>query len=307
MSYETGSVNTLADLLSAIRNACTAHGWTLSGSVLHKGDAYIRSGINAGFIEWLGGTGKDGSNALTGAAPQVVRTGDFQRQALSFPCTWEAHILTDPDEVYIVLNYNVDYYQYIAWGLSSVEDLPGTGMWFGASRLATGGGESLDYDFDMELTNLSLTNFGSTGGALFYAQDVFGNAQTSYIHHGLDGGGWSGHAYNTPSTLPRSFGAVVQLLKQLPNAWNNQMVLLPFPVYLPRTSGNKTSLVADLAHIRHCRIDFHAPGEIITLGSDQWKVYPWYRKNIAQRGGHNNTGIKTHSGTVGFAVRYTGS
>lgn len=30
MAYLTGSVNNLADLLTAIRGACTANGWTLS-------------------------------------------------------------------------------------------------------------------------------------------------------------------------------------------------------------------------------------------------------------------------------------
>ncbi len=115
-----GSVNNLADLLTAIRAACVAHGWTLSGSVLRKGNAYIKSQIVSGFIEWTGGTGIDGSNNLTGAAPAMVRNGDFGTRVITYPCTWEAHIHTAPEEVYIVLNYNVDYYQYAAWGLSDI-------------------------------------------------------------------------------------------------------------------------------------------------------------------------------------------
>lgn len=308
MAHETGSVNSLADLLTAIRAACTDNGWTLSTDVLHKGDTYIRIQEVSSALQFLGGNGIDGSDALTTPAPQVVRIADFGSQALTFPMTWEAHINTDPDEVYIVVNYNVDYYQYAAWGISEVPDLPGSGVWFGASRFGVSGGAAgAAADFFYGPNGAGMSQNGR-GGPLFFSDIIGSNValNTSFIHHDLDGQGWSSNLPGNGTDFPFSFQALAPLLTAQPNEWNDQTVLLPYPVYCARSSGNKVSLVADLKHIRHCRIPFHDPGDIITLGSDQWKLYPWYRKNTVTPGGDSSSGT-THSGTGGFAVRYTGS
>jgi hypothetical protein len=175
-------------------------------------------------------------------------------------------------------------------------------MWYAASRYAGGGGSS--DGFSMPTVNGGVTNGDtSRGSPAFYATTGNLNAQTSYIHHGLDGGAWSGHG--ALNDRAQGFSAIVPLLGLLPNTWNGETVLLPFPIYIARSSGNKMSLVGNLKHLRHCRINFHNPGDIITLGSDQWKVYPWYRKNVSTPG---SSGVSdSHSGTVGFAVRYTGA
>ncbi len=308
MAYFTGRVNTFADLLTAIRDACTGEGWTLSGNVLHKGNAYLSTTNPTDAIEYAGGTGIDGSNLLTGAAPGLVRTATIGNQTLTFPVVYEAHIFTDPDEVYFVFNYNVDFYQYLAFGISSVPGLSGTGFWFGASRTATGGNDSADRFNYIPNGPWSVNNAGGAGGAvgrpLFYADQVTTvNSQATFIHHGLDGRSWS---TSSTSDLNQawSFPALAPLIGNIPNNVNQETPLLPYPVFVPRSSGNKVSMIADLKNIRHCRITFHDPGDIITHGAEQWKLYPWYRKNSAVPDGGN--GI-SHSGTGGFAIRYTGA
>lgn len=300
MAYATGLANTLGDLVSAIQSACTNNGWTLSGEVLHKDDVHVRIQVAGETVTFLGGTGIDGENEITGSGPTIVRMHALA-QAFTFPLTYEVHILTDPDEVYVIINYAVDFYQWAAWGQSTVEGLPGTGVWYAASCNAGGA------------TAISIAAFGTQLGssnglqhpALLATSSTSGvgnNNQNGYVQHGLDSEAWNPANPSNNNGL-HGYTALHPLLSLLPNSWNDQTLLLPVVAYRLR-SGNKVSLVADLAHARHCRIDFHDPGDIITLGEDQWRVYPCYRKDVANRDGGN---FIQHSGTLGFAVRYTGT
>ena len=302
MAHVTGSVNTVGDLLTAIQNACTANGWTLSGEVLHKGTAFIRVWVNSADINFQGGTGIDGSNLLTGAGPTHVRFKLIGSNAIAYPVTYEVHLNTSPDEVYVVINYSTDRYQIACWGLSDIPDLPGTGMWFAG----TGHSGVTSGDFRSSAAGAVVGNPNTAAHPIFYAKDTAdpnGTAINSFVHHDLDARGWSANSTNHLN-IAWSFDAIDPLLGFLPNAWNSETVLLPFPVYVPRPTGNTVSQIADLKHIRHIRIDFHDPGDIITLGADQWKFYPWYRKNVLSRNGGSQV---DHSGTFGFALRYTGA
>src|SRR5512139_2715813 len=127
MAYVTASVSSRADLLTFIQNACTANGWTLSGSIIHKGNVHIRILDDGTRLNIRAGTGKDGSNNLTGACANDSRLADYLNPgAVAYPLIAKAHINTNPDEVYIVINYSVSYYQFAAWGQSDVPGLTGT-------------------------------------------------------------------------------------------------------------------------------------------------------------------------------------
>lgn len=298
MAYVTGSVNSHADLVSAIQAACTANGWTLNGEVLSKGTAYFRLWTNGTLTFLQGGTGIDGSNNLTGAAPQYSFVGSIAGQAVTFPLTYQAFINASPDEVYVVLNYATDWYQWIMFGRSDITGLPGTGAWCSAPRWQNGGSDSR---FLCDPSGGS-TNVVYSGCAAFWHQSVSVNDRgvNSFVHHNVDGRGWG--AVTTATDYCRSFGAIDTLLGKLPNAFNGETVLLPFQVWVPRTAGGTLSLIADLKNLRHCRNDNHLPGEIITIGLDRWKIFPWLRRDTVNRNG----GAALHSGTVAFAVRYDG-
>lgn len=290
MAYATGSAVDLAALLTAIRTACTSNGWTLSGEVLHKGAIFIRTQEVTGTLTFLGGTGIDGSNVLTGAGPAIVRMRPFA-DAFTFPMQYEVHINTGPDEVYVVTTYNVDCYQWAAWGVSDVAGITGTGVWYGATQSAIN-----NFDVVIQIPG------GDTNPGIWLPPVLFGansgNDQNTFIHHDLDGSGWNPVG---GGSHPKAWLVAGTLLGILPSAWNSETVLVPIQVWVDRASGNKVSLAADVAHARYLRNDFHDGGDIITLGADQWKVYPWLRKNASQRNGGSQ-----HSGTFGWAVRYTG-
>lgn len=295
MSYYTGTAVDLAGLRQALFDACVAEGWTLTGEILSKGTMFLRVQIVSGYLTFLGGTGQS-AGALTGAAANVSRIGTLNNVAIAFPVKYE--IFAFANEVYLVINYNVSYYQWAAFGKSTVQGLLGTGMWFGASC------------FSSATNTLAMIATGGTSGGycvpgLFYRNRANANTNASLvecrIHHGLDSLTWSdGASSSNPGAS--AIDATTPLLGMLPNTWNSEAILLPIRVFLPRASF-KTSLVADLEHARYTRVDNYTPGDIITLGSDRWKVFPWYLKNAAVRDGGGNI---THTGTFGWAVRYEG-
>ena len=302
MAYVTGTANDISALRTAIFNACMANGWTLSGDILHKDAVYTRLQEVSGALTILGGTGKDGGNNLTTPGPRVSRiANDFDTSInLTFPLTYHVHINTSPDEVYVYVNYLTDVYQWLAWGQSSIL-LPGTGVWYGATAANAApylSAISIGPDF------IGGAGFGNPSAMLFWS-DPTSNASsdtTCFIHHRLDGDSWSGTAsIFSAAGKASAFSATSPLHKISPNNYNGEALLLPLPVVIGRPSS-LYSLVAQPKHARIIRIDNHSPEQTLTIGGDQWRVYPCLRKNSSVRNGGQQV---FHSGTFGMAIRHT--
>jgi hypothetical protein len=309
MAYVSGTANDLAALRTAIINACTANGWTLNGSVLSKGALYLSIAVNGNYLDIQGGTGIDGNNALTGAAPAASRIGSVGGStqwmaALTWPVAYEVFIGAAPDEVYVVVNYSATRYQWLAWGKSTVS-LPGTGMWVSGSY--EGGRTTFQRGFG--ITCQAFDNAGDPFGyrgsyypcpALFHANYNFSGPQGEYVNTGLGGpNGWNDDTSDVISAAKYR----APLDKILPSAWNSETVLLPIQPYSGAYGSSKVAMVADLQHARACRIDNLAPGEVITLGSDRWKAYPWYLKDTTVPAGGSSI---YSTGCLGWAIRYDG-
>lgn len=299
MAYYSGSAASLPALRSALFSACATDGWTLTGAmedILTKGGAVCRIQIVGSYLEFIGGRGVN-AGALTGSAPNAVRIGAPGNASteIMFPVGYE--IFSFDSEVYIVINHSVDIYQWAGFGTSSIEGLPGTGMWLGA----TCGGDTLNVPSPLGITATG-ENGSCTSAALFWSRYMLNSFTRNYhVQHGLEAEESWGLDF---TALSLSVGALAAapLIGLLPNGWNSEAVLLPLRCYVVRPS-DKTSLVVDLAHSRCTRIDNYTPGEVITIGEDRWKIFPWYRKNSAARNGGDNI---NHTGTFGWAIRYEG-
>lgn len=308
MAYYTGSANSLTELRQALIDACVAEGWTWNSSeqVLHKGALYANLTISSIGLNLLGRTG-----LTSGPAPNAVRIGQIYGRA-GFPTlevTWPAsyEIFAFTGEIYLVVNYSIDRYQWLAFGQSTVSSLAGSGMWVAGSLGSTlvgfvsGGGDAP--------INISATGGGDQGGyqqtscALFWGAAFAGRPQCMnyWVHSGLDGHGWALTSDGSIS-LPLGVLPLTPLPALLPNSWNSEAVLLPCRCWKVRPS-NKVSLVVDLAHARTTRIDNYMPGEVVELGGDRWKMFPWHRRNIAVRNGGRGL---DHTGSFGWAIRYEG-
>jgi len=291
MAYYSGTANDLTALRQALIDACTGEGWSWSSGseVLSKGGLFLRLQIVGGYLTLLGRTG-----ATAGDAPDVVRIGQIGSTPLAFPLGYEIFVFSG--EVYLVVNYSVDFYQWCAFGASTVQGLPGSGMWVGASlgSAAASSGVTMSY-------NQGGAGSASTTAALFWSTNAIqGSNRNAWLHSDLDAQGWwlaqtlTGPAVGISPCMP--------LIGLLPNAWNSEAVLLPIRAWKIRLS-NKLSLTADLEHARYTRVDNYTPGQIVTLGSERWKLFPWYRKDSTNR---NAGSLVNHTGTFGWAIRYEG-
>lgn len=299
MAYYTGTVTDMLGVRQALIDACVIEGWAWNSSteVLSNGPLFLRLRVVSGYLTLLGRTSGTG-----GDAPDVVRVGDVGAFPVVFPVTYEVFVFAT--EVFLVINYAGDHYQWAAFGRSTVAGLPGSGMWVGASQ---GPVESDNVDTPI---NIQSSQGGNQGNGRLFSMALFwttqfGDARWSlsndhWVHSDLDGEGWQMAAGTSVQVV--GIRDSDPLLDLLPNTWNSESVLLPIRAYKMRPQS-KISLVADIEHARYTRLDSYEPGQVITVGPDRWKVFPWYRKNSAARAG--GRGID-HTGTFGWAIRYEG-
>jgi hypothetical protein len=164
MAYYSGVAVDMAAVRTALLAACTAEGWTwdAGNEVLHKAGVYFHMPIVSGFLRLQGRTA-----LTTGAAPDLVKIGPFTTSQTGFPVfTWPVsyEVFVFDQEVYLVINYSVDVYQWLAFGKSSVAGLSGTGAWFAGTAQGTstayGNGPSI--------------GAASGGGTGFFCPGIFG-------------------------------------------------------------------------------------------------------------------------------------
>lgn len=287
------------------------------GRVISKAGVYFRIGLTSTNITCLGCE----SDLVAVPAPNVVMIGRVHASAavtrqIAFPCNYE--VFGFSQELYAVINYDVDSYQWVAVGKSTTTGLIGHGGWCAATL---GGSIAITAPSGSTVEETGPVSFIQTG-----VSTVSGGQVNSFTSAALFGAGqtgtcsdpWNNLRINTglyaegpwfinslPNEPPVGAQAFSQLLWQQSSAWNSESVLLPIRFYARRPSF-KSSLILDCANARHFRMDNVTPGDILTLGPDRWKVFPWYRKNAAARNGNTAIGGYNHSGTFGWAIRYEG-
>jgi len=297
MGYYTGSAADIAAVRTALVNACVAEGWTWdSGNeVLWKNTMFVRiQAISAGAdtrLELLGRTALG-----SGDAPAVVSMAKMCSVAIAFPVAYFAFVFDK--EVFFIINYS-DMYQWCAFGQSGQAGLPGTGNWVAATRGVSS---------TVQTIRISPSGGGGTTcvtPALFWnhAYENTGS-RNAWVHTNIEPSyPWyltlNGAAYYMLS----SAWAITELIQTQPNVFNNESVLLPVRAYKMRAE-NKVSQILEIENARHVRIDNYEPQDVIQLGSDKWKVFPYYKKNASVRDGGLNV---DHTGTFGWAIRYEGA
>jgi len=306
MAYYSGTAASLTALRTALLTHAQADGWVLTGDVISKAGVYFRIQETATHITCLGCE----SDLVANPAPAVVSIGrifeapGYPTREITYPCSYE--VFGFAQELYLVVNYDVDSYQWMALGKTTVPGVPGQGGWCGASigLFQVLGGAFSTYH------PITLNQYGgggdtwpdaTTSAALFWSHRASSAiSRNCWVNHGMDGHGWT---YNGASgDAPIGIRATSPFVATQPNAWNSESVLLPMPAWKTRPSFN-SSLICLPENARHVRIDNLQHGDILTLGSDKWKVFPWYRKDLVARDGGSRV---NHTGTFGWAIRYEG-
>lgn len=293
MAYYTGIAQTPVELLSVLQSACVANGWALaSNNVLSKNNCYVKAAVSGNTVALVGSA----DNAFTIYSPTVSHSGIGQD--ISYPLTYHIHV--NNMEVYFFINFNVNFYSFLNFGQSPFGDLPGTGNWVsgmynGGSNmpLDRSGGNSTDNN---SIFNMMFNHFNGLNGY---------QKTNSYFHHGINGQ-WSGTTDNEANSRAFATLSCFPLLRDQPNAWNSESLLIPIRPMIYYAEGRKVH-IGQLQYAFYVRIDNYDPEQIITIGDTKYKIYPWVRKNSSDRNlSGNNYTEWDHSGTYGLAVVYEG-
>ncbi|MGA7439509.1 MAG: hypothetical protein WBW32_15425 [Luteibacter sp.] len=304
MAHVTGPANSVAALITALGNACADNGWSFASNVISKGDCFVQLTDMATYLNALCGLGWSGS-AITTPAPRAVRcTPATTLQAFDWPVTFHVHVFDH--EVYFFVRYGVDRFAYLAFGQSPVPGLSATGkgVWItGVTSLDLS--DNVVFSGAPPYASLPQSGFSQRGTGPFWVAGV-GNGANSYVHHNLDGTPWTSASSGSTTVADQSAKAVNRsgyLIANQPNTWNGESILAPIQVSVSRPS-TKVSMLVDLEYARYFRMNNKDPEDIITLGPDRWKIYPFYRKNATNPNGGGTS--SDHSGTFALAIAYDG-
>jgi hypothetical protein len=302
MPYITGSAADMDAVKTALVNACKNDGWTEQTdsegkTVLSKSGIYVRveagSDASGGTLELLGRTGVD-----SGDAPNIVSictifqsSSEETPDAVSFPVTY--HAFTFSEEVFFVINYS-DKYQWCAFGQSSQNGLPGTGNWVAASNSNTN-----EAGFTLSSSSGGGYRSGPGGylscGALFWQTSGHIDVANAFCHNDFDTDYPWALAKDGNYNDPVGIKYLTEILASQPNSFNGESVLMPIRAYKIRPES-KVSQVLEVSNARHIKIDNYNDEQVITLGTDDWMVFPYFRRNIE---GQTNT----DTGTFGWAIK----
>lgn len=315
MAFYTGSANSFTDLLSALVSACSAEGWAWSDGILSKGPAYVRPYISTATtatdgpgLVIQGGTGKSGATLLEASAarPRLgLPGGPGAVPDIAWPVAYDILIHEAPDEVFCIVRSGIDRFYWLAFGVSDIPGIGGSGLWIAATSYRAYTTSPASFSIRPDSGSVWYNAIGETCPGFLWTTG--GNVASGYIsdtiHTGISSAGWSGRAATIGGidTLHAVAAAAPHILRT-PSSWNQDSPLIPIQGYLWR-AASKCSMVVDVRHARYMRINNYEPGEIITLGPDRWIVYPFHRKNSAVADGGI---VINHSGTFGWAIRYDG-
>ncbi|MDH0494243.1 hypothetical protein [Comamonas aquatica] len=306
MNYHTGQVNSYAELLSELTEKMALKGWVASQGIYSKNGIYVQLSAslantgNSGLSIKMG-TGQSGSNLTGYQAQSGARLGRPSAHGsfmdVAWPATFHIFINEQPEEVYVVLNFSVDRFYWMAFGKSDIPGLSGTGNWYAACGTPTYDGSWQGGYLITPTNGLTSQNYSSGPWWVYESESAVAYSSHS-INTGLDGIEWSaGKGGTTLGACGAPYGLASLPLGPAP--WNLEAPLVPISVFSMRPES-KLSLVLQVRHARYVRIENYQPGQVITLGHEQWKVFPFGRKNADSP----TNGSGNHTGAFGWAIRY---
>lgn len=311
MAYQTSVVTSAADLKSTIETFAQANGWTLSGGVLNAGSVYVRlTNPDSSSIKI------EGARNNTWSAPDICSRWSQIRQTV-WPAVAKCELFAfgSPMTLWCRLNFDIVTNRHLGFGMITKYGTWNGGQWFHASH--TQDSHAGDNALYSKTDSAQAGPLWRNETALFWdQQDLEGLAGVAYygkcsmLECDLTGDVW-------PATTGAGTNATAEnkiysrllmspIHKYNPNLINNQSILTPFQLFLLNNDGNYMP-IGFPDHVRWVRMDNYQDEDIVTIGSDRWKIFSWGVKDAVYPDG--NTGASStplSTGYNGVAVRYDG-
>jgi hypothetical protein len=296
MGYLAGTADNAAEIIAAIASACVLGGWSHVGDVISKGDVHTRLTTPlAGRIKVEGANDADFTDYCTWAGYVAIN---------SWPVSYRIFVNEDPDACFAhIKQADGATFQYIMFGMieNKVGDWVG-GNFFCASRDASS--DALDPDNNGTFTGSYITRSGLHGAPFASGgSELSGHIPSpDGLHIELFDYNWADSSLDAPGTTHVEWPRFLNPLNLMePNLWNGQAVMLQPHLYIAAEDG-RWSRIGTLPHMRALRLTNYETYDVVTMGEEQWMVGPWVKKDTTEPNAPTGEG---HSGTQGFAVRYT--
>lgn len=320
MAYQTGTAASAAALVTIIKDFAAANGFTVTGDIIYSSNSWTRvqsavanldpygpnySSENYNIIGFTGGLDTTFSTNTSPAYSIGGISHSCYNAVLtaSWPITYYLVATpSSPRAIYGVINYDVNKYQHFAFG----EIIKSTSLYTG--------GNFVTAQFPSSYTSINCrenligcdlySGMYSSGVPYFwppYTSTGNSGGRNSYLYLSHNGYGWgpgsnlSNQSSTTNLSDPIAIRFIAQLLGRQPNSFNNQTILLPARL-LRGVSASYVMDYGELPYFRYCRIDYLNPGDIITLGSDQWKVFPIFQKDVSSAANRRGYGEACYYG-----------
>lgn len=312
MSYQTGTVASSADLASAIRTFAIANGWATGGlnEVVSKGECHVRiTSPNSSEVKIE--SARNGTFSSPDICPRFSR---INLTAWPGSATYHLFAFTNPDTIWCTLNFAVTDYMHLGFGMLQKYGSWVGGQWFHASHtqlssskdgglmsMIDGGGRGFGTASPATETGLFWSPEMSESNGGQYIENA-----ASHLHCELRGRIWEPPQSTTGIQIhvPTVLGPIH---KYNPNSFNGQTLLTPFQLFLQNTDGHYMA-IGHVGHLRFVKLTNYNPGDVIEIGPDRWKLFPWHRKDIVNPDGKRPAAadMAWSTGVLGVAVRYDG-
>lgn len=296
MAYETGVANSPSDLLDKMRVFAAANGWTVNrwqnGNelCLQLGVQYVNVNAQDGndLIVLYGSTGYDGGaawNAQPGTSNSIHCNGMAGPYAAY-------HLFSDgANYIHCAAEVSAGLFRHVVFG-----GIEKTGAFTGGAYVDAVHWDGAPIYIDNPDDERHSVLFDNNA-----LRDYFWGYGGGRLRADIDGLVDKWWAFDRNSTYRasggiRSGGLLDWLSDRSPNTFNALTPLFPIYIHVKRPdAGSKWSILGTVRDLRFCDITHIDPGATLTIGSDDWMIFPIVQKN----GGTD----EPNSGTYGYAYR----
>lgn len=307
MAFKSVVVNSAVDLKAAIETFAQANGWTLASDILSKNGCYVKLTVAS----------------VNEIRIQGAKNGDFTGVNLPphynriYISTWPSNAtvnmaaFNNPDIIWMTMNYDVVKFHHIGFGNMVKYGNWNGGQWFFATHTTY----SYDTRCATSIHGMAGIGYGYGGeAALFWDADCSNDWDLNYVHGNstfvecdLRGRIWEPPASNDANLNYYTARVMSPIHYKNPNVFNSQTLLSPFQVWLKSADGYLQCL-GHVDHVRWVKLTNYNPGDLITLGSEKWKLYPWCVHDVSYPDGKGSSysSPSPSTGVLGVAVKYDG-
>ena len=321
-------------------------GYAVTSGVVSKGDVHVKLTEISGNVSAEAGTGSSAGTITNPTSTKFIRdsltinSGTITISG-NYPATYYFMYSSTPDQFTCVVTYGDGFCQHLSFGQAERFGTWGTGVFCSGNaedyHFGSSAGDSTNYTMlhrdgsvycESNSGSVDADRRSGVGYGFFATHNTRSTTSTNYdvtkvngassMHcdahtDGVNVSNWLGTwgMYGSPSYTNARGGQLyvypplTYVLNNGQNSWNNQSPLIALNIYVD-TAG--IELIGTFPHARFINVNNLDVGEVITVGSDQWIVFPWFKNGGSTEFSSTGTvSTATHAeytSYFGWAVRY---